>query len=177
MKYVRITCLALCLLMAMVLGMSTNAQAADVTVYVDAASGLDTNDGLTEATAVKTLEQAYAAVAAQTPESKANIVLVSDYTLTMSKENQTIASASHAYEMVITGKTSATKLIIARDGTFYLGLQGPTTFEGLTLDVGGSSANAVIYGNGGHMKIGDNVSTTSKTKFKLSAGPLKANYN
>ncbi|MBE6982585.1 MAG: hypothetical protein E7437_09765 [Ruminococcaceae bacterium] len=177
MKHVRNTCLALCLFLALVLGMGIHAQAADVTVYVDAASGLDTNDGLTEATAVKTLEQAYAAVAAQEPESKATIVLVGDYTHTMTAENQKIASAAHTYEMVITGKTGATKLIIARDGTFYLGLQGPTTFEGITLDVGGTSTNAVIYGNGGHIKIGQNVSTASKTKFKLSAGPMKANYN
>ncbi len=179
MKYVRNICMAVCLLMALVLtlGLSANAQTADVTVYVDAVSGLDTNDGLTEATAVKTLEQAYAVIAAQEPESRATILLVGDYTYTMSKENQTIASASHTYEVVITGKTSATKLIIARDGTFYLGLQGPTTFEGITLDVGGTSASAVIYGNGGHMKIGQNVSTTSTTKFKLSAGPLKTNYN
>ena len=176
MKHVRNTCLALCLFLALVLGMGIHAQAADVTVYVDAASGLDTNDGLTEATAVKTLEQAYAAVAAQEPESKATIVLVGDYTHTMTAENQKIASAAHTYEMVITGKTSATKLIIARDGNFYLGLQGPTTFEGITLDVGGTSTNAVIYGNGGHIKIGQNVSTASKTKFKLSAGPM-ASYN
>ena len=150
------------------------AQAAETTVYLDAAAGADTNSGLTEAQAVKTIQKAYDLLK-ETEGGK--IVLVSDYTHTMTASNQTIVSGDHSYEVVITGKTAATKLIIHYAGTAYLGLRGPTTFENITMNVSGSS-NMTIYGNnGGLVKIGKNVSTTSSTKLKLSAGPMKSGYN
>lgn len=157
---------------------ATNVSAAEVpTVYLDAVNGADTNDGLTEATAVKTMENAYAVLDNQVNGgTQGKIVLVSDYTVTMTAENQTITSVSHAYEVILTGKTADTKLIISRNGTLYLGLQGPTTFENITVNAAGGTENACIYGNGGHVKIGSGVKTTSKTLFKFSAGPLKSGY-
>lgn len=158
---------------------ATNVSAAETvpTVYLDAANGADTNDGLTEATAVKTMENAYAVLDNQVNGgTQGKIVLVSDYTVTMTAENQTITSVSHAYEVILTGKTADTKLIISRNGTLYLGLQGPTTFENITVNAAGGTENACIYGNGGHVKIGSGVKTTSKTLFKFSAGPLKSGY-
>ena len=147
-----------------------------VTVYLDAANGADTNTGLTEAQAVKTIAKAYGVLADQITDSATTgkIVLVTDYTHTMTAENQTIVSTDHAFEVIITGKTAATVLTVHYSGTAYLGLRGPTTFENITMNVSGSS-NMTIYGNnGGKLTIGQNVKTTSTTKFKLSAGPLKA---
>ncbi len=146
-------------------------------VYLDAANGADTNDGLTEDTAVKTMENAYAVLNNQVNGgTQGKIILVSDYTVTMTAENQAIAPNAHTYEVILTGKTADTKLIISRNGTLYLGLQGPTTFENITVNAAGGTGNACIYGNGGHVKIGSGVKTTSSTKFKLSAGPLRSGY-
>lgn len=167
----------LILLLIPVLALGVHAEeTATVVVYLDAVDGADTNDGLTEATAVQTMEQAYAVLAAKKPASQGKIVLVSDYTVTMTADNQTIASKAHTYEVVLTGKTADTQLNVSRNGTLYLGLQGPTTFENITVNAIGGTSNAVIYGNGGHIKIGSGVKTTSSTKFKLSAGPLRSGY-
>lgn len=147
-----------------------------VTVYLDATNGADTNTGLTEAQAVKTIAKAYGVLADQITDSATagKIVLVTDYTHTMTASNQTIVSGDHEYEVIITGKTAATVLTVHYSGTAYLGLRGPTTFENITMNVSGST-NMTIYGNnGGKLTIGKNVKTTSTTKFKLSAGPLKA---
>ena len=166
----------LCLLVLMVLlvqffAVQAMAGEAIPTVYLDAVSGQDTNDGLTADTAVKTLDAAYGKLSA-----RGKIVLVTDYTITMTAENQTITTNTHGYEVIITGKTADTKLIVSTsEKNIYLGLQGPTTFENITMNVDGNP-NACIYGNGGHVKIGNNVKTTSTTKFKLSAGPLRTGY-
>ena len=166
----------LCLLVLMVLlvqffAVQAMAGEAIPTVYLDAVSGQDTNDGLTADTAVKTLDAAYGKLSA-----RGKIVLVTDYTITMTAENQTITTKSHSYEVILTGQTADTQLTVATTmKNLYLGLQGPTTFENITVNVDGTS-NACIYGNGDHVKIGNNVKTTSTTKFKLSAGPLRTGY-
>ena len=77
-------------------------------VYLDAANGADTNDGLSEETAVKTMEAAYVTLAEQKPKTQGKILLVNDYTFTFGSGvvNQKIAAAAHSYEVIITGKTS-----------------------------------------------------------------------
>ena len=128
-------------------------------VYLDAANGADTNDGLSEETAVKTMEAAYTALAGQNPETQGKIVLVSDYTFTFGsgKTNQKVAAAAHSYEVVITGKTSDVCFYVAASVAkqSWLGLQGPTTFESITMKIADSSAytNIVICGNGGLFKL------------------------
>jgi len=174
MKHMKFCLIAVLLLIPMLI-FSVAAQNDTVTVYLDSANGADTNTGLTEAAAVKTLAQAYTVLSQQITDSSTvgKIVLVSNYTHTMTAQNQTIVSGSHGYEVIITGKT----LTVSYSGTAYLGLCGPTTFENITMNVSGST-NMTIYGNnGGLLKIGENVKTTSTTKFKLSAGPMKSNYN
>ena len=167
----RILLVVLALLLVQLGAMEVMAQQSTPTVYLDAVNGLDTNDGATETTAVKTLDAAYGKLS-----SKGKIVLVTDYTITMTADNQTIAPNAHSYEVIISGKTADTKLIVSTAKTnLYLGLQGPTTFEDITINAEGT-ANACIYGNGGHVKIGSGVKTTSTTKFKLSAGPLRSGY-
>ena len=162
--------LILLLIPVMALGVQAEETAIPV-IYLDAANGADTNDGLTESTAVKTLDAAYGKLSA-----KGKIVLVTDYTITMTAENQTITENTHSYEVIISGKTADTKLTVSTSkSNVYLGLQGPTTFENITMNVDGKP-NACIYGNGGHVKIGSGVTTTSTTKFKLSAGPLRSGY-
>ena len=122
---------------------------------------MDTNSGLTEAQAVKTIQKAYDLLA-ETNGGK--ILLVSDYTHTMTASNQTIVTGDHSYEVVITGKTAAAKLIIHYAGTAYLGLRGPTTFENITMNVSGSSNMTIFGNNGGLLKIGENVRRFSPEK-------------
>ena len=106
MKHMKF-CLIVVLLLIPMLIFSVAAQNDTVTVYVDSANGADSNTGLTETAAVKTLAQAYTVLSQQITDSsvQGKIVLVSDYTHTMTAQNQTIVSGSHAYEVIITGKT------------------------------------------------------------------------
>ncbi len=171
----KLSIMLLMLLVAFLLPCMAAAETEPLTVYLDATNGADTNTGLTEAQAVQTIEKAYGVLADQITDSTTvgKIVLVTDYTHTMTAQNQYIVSSNHSYEVIITGKT----LTVHYSGTAYLGLRGPTTFENITMNVSGSS-NMTIYGdNGGLLKIGENVKTTSATKFKLSAGPMKSGYS
>ena len=174
MKHIKFCLIAVLLLIPMLV-FSVAAQENTVTVYVDSVSGADTNTGLSEDAAVKTLAQAYTVLSQQITDSATTgkIVLVSDYTHTMTAKNQTIVSGSHGYEVIITGKT----LTVHYSEAAYLGLCGPTTFENITMNVSDSTDMTIYGNNGGLLKIGKNVKTTSTTKFKLSAGPMKSNYN
>lgn len=159
-----------------------NAAAAEQvpTVYLDAVSGADTNDGLSEAAAVKTIEKAYGVLAEQNPATQGRIVLVTDYTFTFGSGviNQKIASAAHTYEVIITGKTVDVGFYVAasKAAQSWLGLQGPTTFENITMKIADTSAytNILICGNGGLFKIGENVTTGTNNLLRLMAGPAGA---
>jgi hypothetical protein len=66
----------------------------DVTVYLDSANGADTNDGLSEATAVKTMNAAYSLLDnGLTADGTGTIVLVSDYTHTFTTAKERISSS------------------------------------------------------------------------------------
>jgi len=147
-------------------------------VYLDAANGADTNDGLTEATAVQTVEKAYEVLGDQIGDStQGKILLVNDYTFTFGSDitNQKIAADAHTYEVIITGKTSDVCFYVAASVAkqSWLGLQGPTTFESITMKIADSSAytNIVICGNGGLFKIGEGVQTGTSNLLRLMAGP------
>ncbi len=155
---------------------ATNVSAAETvpTVYLDAVNGADTNDGLTEATAVMTIEKAYEVLDGQIGENpQGKIILVNNYTFTFDSgvTNQKIAAASHSYEVVITGQTFYVAASEARQS--WLGLQGPTTFENITMKIADSSAytNILICGNGGLFKIGKGVTTGTTNLLRLMAGP------
>lgn len=180
----RIFALFLCIVMVLscvpVVG---SAQEDTLTVYLDNVAGVDTNDGLTEATAVKTFGGAYKVLYTQMPEStatKAKIMLTSDYAYAFSSTSfrRDIASSDylHTYGVTICGKTPDVKLTFKLAVQSYLGLIGPTTFENITMCLANDTSNSYlsIHGRGGsYLKIGDNVTTTtdSKKTISLSAAP------
>lgn len=174
-------------LMIGLLALSASAQeTADTVVYLDSVSGNDANDGLTEATAVNTLDGAYAAVHAQmaaqglTDDSAAvaKIVLVNDYTYVFSSTKKDISVSSsyaHTFQVVFTGKTPETALLFSITAQSYIGMIGPTTFENMTIAISEDATNQYlsIHSNGSPLIIGQGVSTsdTSTRRPTLSAAP------
>ena len=143
---------------------TVDAPAAHVTVYLDGTNGLDTSDGLTEATAVKTLEQAYAVMASALQSagegSTGKVVIVGTYNL----GNQPYNMPAVSFPVTITGKT-------ADDGLRYQGasvtapinrsitLHGDTTFENLTIFADSAYTHNIIVANGHKLVMGEGVNS------------------
>lgn len=152
--------------------------AATPTVYLDSVNGSDSNNGLTEAQAVATLNGAYSVLKSIIGTAdKGTIVLVNDYTFVFSSEKgvmRDIASAgTHSYEVVFTGKTPQTALEFYLYDQCYIGMQGPTTFENITLRITEDSASTFLSIHGrGPLTIGEGVSTSTNPDRRpsLSAG-------
>lgn len=152
-----------------------------MTVYVDQANGADTNDGLTETTAVKTMDAAYALLNENLSESgTGTIVLVSNYTHAFAAARERICTSvpSHAYTVVITGKTADTAFLLKNSKQSYLQLCGPTKFEKVTVSINSGSYKFIsIHGAGvnGSLTIGDNVTTSDNADLRptLMAAPYE----
>ncbi len=165
-------------ILLMVVGFVFSAKAETVdtmTVYVDQANGADTNDGLTEATAVKSLDAAYALLNSGISDTgTGTIVLVSDYTHTFAKQAEAISTSvsSHKFTVVITGKTVDTALLLNRTaGTGYFYMTGPTKFENIHLGLAtGCNKFTMLQGAGvnGSLIIGENVTTPSDADLRPS---------
>ena len=112
--------LGLCLALVLAVGffLPVQAEAAAATVYLDPASGLDTNDG-TEAAPVQTLEAAYEKLT-----EGGTVVFLSDLSITAN----TFFPACK-YPVTITSKTGNEGIVT----TSNLRMQGDTTFENITL--------------------------------------------
>jgi len=146
----------LLLLCAVCLALCVSASGAE-TVYLDGtvtASG----DGLTAATAVKTLEEAEAAVA------DGGTIIVSGNTTT-----PTTAHALPAKDLTITAVNGAV-LTLGR----VLVANGDLTFENITIQNGTTTNVDFIYANGHHLTVGEGVNTvahtTSKRHISLATG-------
>ena len=140
------------------------AEVLHVTVYLDGTNGLDTNNGLSEATAVKTLEQAYAvlslALQAAGEGSTGKVVITGMYDL----GNEAYAFPGLGFPVTVTGKT-------ADDGIRYAGksesdpfnrtisLHGDTTFEHLTLFADSAYTHNFIVANGYDLTMGEGVNS------------------
>ncbi len=138
----------------------------EVTVYVDNTDGLDTNDGLTAATAVQTLEQAYvlmgAALAGGGDGSNGTVVVSGLYEL----GSATYHFPTFNFPVTITGKTT-------EDGLSFIGgtgdaqidraihLHGDTTFQNVKLHVNNTYAYNYIFANGHKLVLGANINTTA----------------
>ena len=152
-------------------------QPVQITVYLDDTEGLDTNDGLTEATPVKTLEQAYVLMAdalqnAPNQGSAGTLVISGLYDLGAQQSNLPGAD----FPVTITGKT-------ADDGFLFTGgstqenrtfeIHGDTTFRDLTLKINNSETYNYMLGNGYKLVIGTNVNTVpykANAYFTLAGG-------
>ena len=180
----------LCLILLAVVLMSTTvfaAEAPDAVVYVDAVNGDDANDGLTEATAVKSIKPAYTALAnamdakglKADATATGKIVFVSDYlfnTFTSSSTQKDFASNStHKYRVILEGKTPQTSLQFHPVNQSYVGMMGPTTIQNLNVRLTDNPGSIYlsIHGRGGSLIIGEGVTTSDNPDRRptLSAGP------
>ena len=141
---------------------TTQVEKRTVTVYLDGENGLDTNDGLTEATAVQTIEQAYALMDQSlrlAAEGSAGTVIISGlYDLGAQQSNLPGAD----YPVTITGKTAA-------DGFLFTGgatqdartfeIHGDTTFRNITFKINNTESFNYIVGNGYKLVMDEGVST------------------
>lgn len=142
----------------------SDAEAAHVTVYLDGANGDDTNDGLTEATSVKTMEQAYAAMATalqSAGEGSTGTVVISGM-YDMGKQIYNLPSVG--FPVTITGKTGEdgfkyTGVSVAAPINRSISLHGDTTFENLTIFADSGYTHNLIIANGHKLVIGEGVNS------------------
>lgn len=162
------------LLMVMCIVFSVNAETADtMTVYVDQTNGEDTNDGLTETTAVKTLDAAYVLLDNGLSDTgTGTIVLVSDYTHTFAAAKDAIATSvtSHSYMVHLKGKTADVKFILKNSAQSYFQLLGPTTIEQLCIYTTGTNRFVSVHGAGvnGKLVIGEGVTGGDNADYYVS---------
>ena len=145
-------------------------------VYLSASNGADTNDGYSEATAVKTLAQACSQLTAlmQTaPEgAKGKIVLLDTITL----PNQKIDIPSHDYTMIITGKTGTEGFNYKGGGsqaTQVINLGGDTILQNLKLKITNTSTYNYICACGHKLIVGEDVTGVANSQgayFNLVGG-------
>lgn len=146
-----------------------------MTVYVDQTNGADTNNGLSEAAAVATLDQAYALLRAELSDSgTGTVVLVSDYIRNGGGAEYFVSGDMHTFHVVIRGKTPSTVLNFYQDKQGYVTMVGPTTFESISIQRSGTNAYLSVHGNG-YFKIGQDVTSDGFTgnKINLANAPRK----
>jgi len=156
--------------------------AKEITVYLDNTNGVDTNDGLTEATPVKTLEQAYTRIEAALEDggkgSNATLVVAGLYELGAA----TYHFPASNFPVTITGKT-------AEDGLSFTGgtgdaqidraihLHGETTFRNIKLHVNNTYAYNYIFANGHKLVLGTGLNTTTnKTNYYFAVSGGSVDY-
>ncbi|MBO5868443.1 MAG: hypothetical protein J6Q54_06020 [Oscillospiraceae bacterium] len=138
----------------------------NVTVYLSADKGDDTNAGTTEAAAVATIEAAYAKldelIGTSGDASQATIILLDDYTL--SKDGR-YDLPTHSYPLTIQGKTQSVKLIFdpvtESEAKQQLAFHGDTTLDNLTFHAASSSKYDYIFACGNKLVITASVKSTS----------------
>ena len=141
-----------------------DAEPMHATVYLDGTNGDDTRDGLTEANAVKTMEQAYAALAtalsAGGEGSTGKIVICGMYD--MGKQIYNLPSVG--FPVTITGKTGDdgfkyTGVSVAAPINRSITLHGDTTFENLTIFADSGYTHNIILANGHKLVMGEGVNS------------------
>ncbi|MBR4864441.1 MAG: hypothetical protein IKU07_07685 [Oscillospiraceae bacterium] len=152
----------------------------EVTVYLDSTNGADTNSGLTETAAVKTLEQAYALINAALADggkgSNATIVVLGMYEL----GSATYHFPACDFPVTITAKTTEEGIsFTGSSGDAHLNravhLHGATTFQNIKLHVNNSENYSYIFANGHKLVIGANVNSTANKNncnFSISGGSV-----
>jgi len=154
----------------------TEAELTAVTVYLDGTNGVDTNNGLSEAAAVKTLDKAYkimeGVLSSAEEGSYGNLILMGMYDLGAKQSHLPDAS----FPVTITGKT-------ASDGFTFTGgtsqatrtfeLHGDTTFHNMTIHINNTQSFNFFLANGYKLVIGEGMNfTTNKANcyFTLAGG-------
>ena len=131
-------------------------------VYVDASAGDDNADGLTPATAFKTLARAITALS----NKGGKIVLTTDHSLTGSASAQYV-EPKHSAKIVITSHDGTTDFgaTLKLQNEMVYALNGPTEFANITINPG--SGKTVIAARFNALVMGEGIKTTSQTLFIL----------
>ena len=135
---------------------------ADYTVYIRQSAADDSGDGYTKATAVKTVDRAYAQLALQmvnAPEgTEGKIILLSDYTI----PGQSIEFPTCSFPVTITSQTGNEGFIYSPTGAVKqeyrtIAFHGETTLENIKLHYTSGKLIAGMKANGHKLTIGENV--------------------
>ena len=151
------------------------------TVYINSSTGIDTNNGYTEAKPVKTIAQAYTqldSLMANAPEgTSAKIVLLADYDLGAER----FTFPKHDYHVIFTAKTASIALSKGGVGSpqtsCAIDISGPMTFEYLTLKITSSSLYNNFNGCGHKLVMGEGLTCVANSRgeyFMLGAAGFDA---
>lgn len=152
-----------------------------VTVYLNSATGSDTNAGTEENAPLATLEGAYNKLISILGPGGENIsgaiVLTGDYTIT---SDARVDLPTHGFPVAILGKETSVKLTFnpttVGQSTQVLAFHGDTTLDHLTFHAASKEKYDYIYACGNKLVIGKEVTTTSARKTiypHLVAGDFK----
>lgn len=152
-----------------------------VTVYLNSATGSDTNAGTEENAPLATLEGAYNKLISILGPGGENIsgaiVLTGDYTIT---SDARVDLPTHGFPVAILGKETSVKLTFnpttVGQSTQVLAFHGDTTLDHLTFHAASKEKYDYIYACGNKLTIGREVITTSARKTiypHLVAGDFK----
>ena len=122
------------------------------TVYVDAKSGSNDRDGLTEATAVKTLAKAYEKLSGA---DAGRIVFLATTEMTGA-----YTAPAHTIPVTLTSKTGAEGFRSAYNVYF----RGPTTLENMTVTNYSTNSWTLLTGGGHKFTIGKGVTSVAETE-------------
>ena len=151
------------------------------TIYVDSANGDDTNSGLTESTALKTITAAYnmlKTLLQKSGESGGNIVLLSNYVITAAEtpttEEFTVVDKTNAriyfpempYAVTISGKTG--NEIFESKYTITFG--GDTTLSNLSIKNAHTTNYRYLCGGGHKFVLGEGLKSVGSYRFMLVGG-------
>ena len=153
---------------------------AEITVFVDNTNGLDTNDGLTSATPVKTFEQAYALMdtaLADSSEGTGTIMISGLYDLGTTAYSfpaadfpVTFMGLSTGDGISFTGSTEITDRM--------LHLHGDTTFQHIRMHSANPSyTNNFLFANGHKLVIGEGVNSTCVEGKLFYFTPVGGSYD
>ena len=140
-----------------------------ITVYLDQANGSDNNDGLTEATAVATLNKAYTMLIDRViGDTTGTIVFVNEYRLT--EKINTLPG--HTFPVILTSKTGAEGLNYTYNSASNgeINLNGPTTFQKITISSNAKDNYTYLTAGGHKLVIESDVVTAGAKKFMLVGG-------
>ncbi len=137
--------------------------AANKVVYLDPASGSDSNNGADTASAYKTLTKAISSAGS----SNTTVVLMSDLTLSSSYDEP-----AHTGNVTVTTKyndySSTAKMSFTSSSETVYRLNGPTTFENITINTNASTVFAAQHNT---LTFGEGVSApTGYSKITLVGG-------
>ena len=152
-------------------------------IYVDYNNGVDTNDGLTRTTPVKTLSTAYTKLSAGGTVDTNIIVIMKDYTAVTFSSTTTVKAKSATITGAYDGQDEGGTLLMAgaNAGRFLVADTNfeNITFYGSTSETGTGSTNLYLQGHsltmGNNIKMSRYATVGTLPNFNIYAGWLRHN--